>query len=376
MLPSQSVSKALAELYFDRFEITHRILHGPTFWKDFDNVWDDPTKSNPAFLTILLLVILIADTILPVNWMQNAGLKRPAMELPAVIIATCEAWLSKQTKKYLTIELFQVRVLIHVAKQMRCIQLKQTWTSTGGLLRFAMAAGLHRDPSLLDSMISPYHQEMRRRLWSTIMELDLQASLDRGMPSSIGDQFWDCPTPTNCEDEAFDETVQKLPSSKAKQVFSTGSFMHISQQTIRLRSEMCSVLNDTVSSPSHIEVLEYERRVMTLLQELPSWDTEQSKAVRAMLDIQLRQYLLLLHFRFLQTSTSHAQRSYSTFACANAALSVLGSYQDLGVAEYFAFSLLSVGGVMRPALALCQTLSTSSVSSGLSVRSDLQQHRC
>ncbi len=44
-----------------------------------------------------------------------------------------------------------------------------------------MVMGLHTDPTGVPG-ITPYQIEMRRRLWATILEMDLQASMTAGMP--------------------------------------------------------------------------------------------------------------------------------------------------------------------------------------------------
>ncbi|KAH8422895.1 fungal specific transcription factor domain-containing protein [Aspergillus melleus] len=60
--------------------------------------------------------------------------------------------------------------------------------------------GLHRDPSLCKSM-SPYWAEIRRRLWATTLELDLQAALSLGTPVSISQSEYDCRPPSKFDDE-------------------------------------------------------------------------------------------------------------------------------------------------------------------------------
>ena len=359
MIPSQGVAKSLAELYFDRFEVTYRILHAPKFWKDFNSSWDGSAKADSTFSVILLLVVLIAKTIAPADWIQKTGLDFTGLETAPVIVETCEAWISTQSKKHLTLELFQIRILIHVAKQINNVQLKQTWTSSGTLLRFAMAAGLHREPNLLDNRISLYNKEMRRMLWATIVELDLQASLDRGMASSLGGQRWDCKAPKNIDDDAFDDANQSMPISKPSQDFTSMSFLHLSQKSIHLRTELCSLLNEPVPNLSHEQVLAYADQITILLDELPRWSDGKEGMVRRVLEIQLRQYLLLIHFRFHQNAPGGEKQNYSTFVCASTAASILQGYRKLRESGYSVYSLSSIGGILRPSLALCQIVSTS-----------------
>ncbi|KAI9871186.1 MAG: hypothetical protein M1823_008521, partial [Watsoniomyces obsoletus] len=97
---------------------------------------------------------------------------------------------------------------------MNCYKVKREWTIAGSVLRLAMAAGLHREPTYLSSKISVFDQEMRRRLWFTILELEMQASSDRGMRASIVLDDWDVLPPLNVHDEDFNESTQSMPPAK------------------------------------------------------------------------------------------------------------------------------------------------------------------
>ncbi|KAF6822091.1 hypothetical protein CMUS01_11229, partial [Colletotrichum musicola] len=56
--------------------------------------------------------------------------------------------------------------------------------SSNALVRNAMIAGLHRDPALTDYLPSPDDLKLRQHLWYTILELDLQSSMDDGIQPS------------------------------------------------------------------------------------------------------------------------------------------------------------------------------------------------
>ncbi|KAJ1716234.1 hypothetical protein NYO67_1544 [Aspergillus flavus] len=54
-----------------------------------------------------------------------------------------------------------------------------------------------------------YHAEMRRRLWSTILELEVQMSMDLCMLPNLID--FDTTPPSILDDDAFDETTTIYP---------------------------------------------------------------------------------------------------------------------------------------------------------------------
>jgi hypothetical protein len=58
------------------------------------------------------------------------------------------------------------------------------WMVFGLIVRAAMRLGLHREPSNYPH-ISVFKGEMQRRLWASILHLDLQTSLQVGLPRML-----------------------------------------------------------------------------------------------------------------------------------------------------------------------------------------------
>ncbi|KAI4140836.1 MAG: hypothetical protein LQ341_003683, partial [Variospora aurantia] len=83
------------------------------------------------------------------------------------------------------------------------------WTMTGLLIRLAQSMGLQRDGEQFG--LSPYETEMRRRLWWTLIHLDLRASEDHGTDPTIVDQSFDTRFPLNINDEDIDPAMRAPP---------------------------------------------------------------------------------------------------------------------------------------------------------------------
>src|SRR5687767_8599989 len=83
-------------------------------------------------------------------------------------------------KSRLSIHALQINILLLIARELvGGGNGPSIWLSAGDLLRRAMAMGLHRDTaSLSDPTILDI--QMRRRLWNTILEIALGASLASG----------------------------------------------------------------------------------------------------------------------------------------------------------------------------------------------------
>jgi hypothetical protein len=75
-----------------------------------------------------------------------------------------QEWLdSLKGRKQLTLATLRTRALLLLAQQVKGLQADEIWKATGTLLRSAMVAGLHRDPSEFPD-IQIFEGELRRRL--------------------------------------------------------------------------------------------------------------------------------------------------------------------------------------------------------------------
>ncbi|BCS17381.1 fungal specific transcription factor domain-containing protein [Aspergillus puulaauensis] len=84
------------------------------------------------------------------------------------------------------------------------------WLFISTILRIAMRMGYHRDPDHFAG-ISPFEGEMRRRIWTTILQLDLSLSLEMGLPRNATDTHIDTKQPSNLRDCDFDEDTSEMP---------------------------------------------------------------------------------------------------------------------------------------------------------------------
>lgn len=57
LLPPRRVADKLVQLYLSNFETTHRILHIPTFLKQYEEYWIAPQHPDMVFLAKLLLLM-------------------------------------------------------------------------------------------------------------------------------------------------------------------------------------------------------------------------------------------------------------------------------------------------------------------------------
>lgn len=139
---SRDFADNLAQLYISRFESAFRILHIPSFWTEYEQYWQNPTKTPCALLFKIQLVIAIGSSI--------------DQELPNITevqsracewVHAAQNWLSGPMEKdRLSMSGLQVHCLLILARQTLSIGADLIWVSMGTLVRLAMQLGLHRDP--------------------------------------------------------------------------------------------------------------------------------------------------------------------------------------------------------------------------------------
>lgn len=194
-LPPKQLADELVDRYLETIEAMYRILHVPSFKRDYDAIWTQgrDTVSNTAFLVQLKLVLALGA----VTHDDTCSLRATATRW----IYEAQTYLSEPVyKSRLGIQNLQTRILILLAQELIDVSGDAVWIAAGPLLRMAIAMGLHRDPSHLPQM-STFQAEMRRRLWNTILEVQLQTSLLSGGPLLLGACDFDAEVPGNFYDE-------------------------------------------------------------------------------------------------------------------------------------------------------------------------------
>jgi hypothetical protein len=377
LLPGREEVDAHVKKYLQIFETTYRILHQPSFQREYQSFWTDPANRRDGFVIILLLIHACVDCEFADAATTFVGTNPTTRNRAVHFINTCTAWLEKQSHKHLTVTSFQVRCLLYLARRVNAIKEKRNWMEACSLMTFAMSTGLHRDPwqlchnryALTQGLhsesshkskvsISPFEAELRRRLWVTIMEWEIQASMERGMPSMLSGYVWDSECPGNIRDEDFDEGTTKKPLTRDDDEFTSSFYTHHSYRSVRFRINLLSELNDPEFHVSFSDLLKYEEKIKAELEAIPmpieesNLNTAEELSARSMLKLQLLDYLILIHSPFVEKS------SYSTYASISAASQILDIHDQLAKNGVHVFTLIR-NDVFRSALAICHHIMIS-----------------
>ena len=362
-LPQRDTADQLVKVYIQTFESTYRVLHLPTFWSEYRTIWQAPHDARPAFVALLLIIMACTNCVAHKENEAFRGTSSMRRETACNWIEAGEEWLSRQSQKHITLTYLQAQCVLLIAKQINTVKKKRSWASAGTLMSFAISAGLHRDAEIVNRQggsvstqrISYFDQEMRRQLWSTISELELQAAMDRGMPSSLPDLIIDCGSVSNCDDEEIDPHMGSRPESHAITHYTTSSFQYIADSTRVFRQRVASLINGTASNLSYEEMLTYDRLVMQRLTEIPCWDRADSLASKSLIQLQLYEILILLHRPYAGCEAQTPRFNYSKTVHLAAAKAIIDIHQTLLVAGNPLLGLMRQD-ILAACLSICYNL--------------------
>ena len=267
-LPEREVCKNLVDLYFDNFETCFRILHRPTFIKaceQFRTVHDVGLSESDATLPSLLAVLSISSTLntLPDCDVFQTGGFDGHLSVPQLV----EVWLTNtpSESKY-SVSVLQVRTLMTVFQLSQTTNMGDLWVKTGELIRHGMIAGLNCP----NREKIPFEVEIEMRLWTTIVELDLFASLLSGMPLSITQHDLCLQGLANLNDEDMTQTDAVLPPDRPLLEWTDSLCQRVLADSLQLRVDAYVHMTRALTEPDFQQPQRYARDLEAILQNLPS----------------------------------------------------------------------------------------------------------
>lgn len=323
-VPSRETSDTLVHLYLRAFESTYRILHIPTFEREYKNYWNDPQNANTGFLVKLLLVMAIGTT-----FYQGPGFHDIRSSAQQWVYAA-QSWMSAPFEKVrLNLSGLQVHCLVLIARQTTGVGGDLVWISVGSLVRMAITMGFHREPRLFPKM-TVLHAELRRRLWATVVELAVMSSFDSGNPALISPGDWDTEPPSNINDNEIDENTTEPPPSKPSEIYTQTSLQIQLLKSLRTRLEVSRLVSDFRFQPAYddilrlgTEILSFGRQCILLAQSTPEGSLKPTTLQRNLLDTPIRRVLLALHFPFAMKARTDPRFYFSRKICLDAAITIL-----------------------------------------------------
>ncbi|KAI1343330.1 hypothetical protein F5Y15DRAFT_369703 [Xylariaceae sp. FL0016] len=322
LLPPKTDVDVLLSFYIDHLEHLHRVIHVKTFEREYKGFWGTESHHHSSMTSLILAICSVSSCTLSSSD-ASASIIAKYHTSPSKWVPAVEDWLAEQRPKHRKLVHFQILCLISLAKRANMIGKKRSWEETGSLVQAAIIAGLHRETPLPSN--NAYTGEIRRRVWHVIRELDLQSSFENGLPTILHSVNPDIVSPSNLDDEAFDETSTELSKARADSQYTRTSYQYHSARTWSLRLGIAQRLFSPGNSGrlSSDDTLTYTHQITKAIDELPTWQTEANESFSdrktatlpafVFLRLQLLECILALHRPFL--AREGASFSFSANVC-------------------------------------------------------------
>ncbi|ROV90230.1 hypothetical protein VMCG_10247 [Cytospora schulzeri] len=317
ILPRKEDTDNMISFYLNHVEQLRRIIHIPTFEKEFAWLWEPERPRHPGMIALVLAMMSLS---IPIS-SSSTTTKYRAM--PPRWISACDTWLTQQAMKGRKLISYQVACLVYLAKQTNTVRKKRFWIETGSLIQNAILDRLHCDPEPISASYSPFVVEIKKRIWVVLRELELQNSFEYELPTLLHSIESTNPAPANIDDEEVVSTSKIVPTDRALYEKTDSSYQALSSRSWALRLEISKRLFGTGVSKAlpYDDVLRCTHTLTQALDSLPSWnegdstggtDPAKSLLVSAFLQFQLKECILAIHRPYLQGGHSRFSLSEIT----------------------------------------------------------------
>lgn len=324
-LPAKDLADELLDSYLETTETLYRVLHIPSFRRDYDSLWllASDTSLDKVFLIQLKLVLAIGAT----TYDDTFSLRVSAMNW----VYEAQTYLADPgSKAHLGLHSLQTSILLLIAQEAIGIEGHTLWIAAGALVRTAMHMGLHRDPTSQFGTSRPrLMHEMCLRLWNTVLELALQSSFVAGKPPLVSLDDFDAPCPGNFDD---DQLMPELgdPLPKPNDIFTQMTIPIALRKMFPLRLAVAKMLNDANPQGTYEETQKLDQGLRELYKDVlrtlsranlvsPS---SASRFDANALDIIVHRYISSLHIPFFEKGQHDAAYAFSRQAVVNGAFRV------------------------------------------------------
>lgn len=220
---------ALWQVFVDSVDPILKVVHVPTTQQQLGYPCHDLASTPPAFESLMFAIYYSA--ICSMRW--SVSYETLPREERRVLLDRYRGGLEQALTRANVLTAPNVTTLQALAIYLTCarhvVDKAYVWTVTGLLVRLAMKLGLHHDPMSLD--ISLFASEMRRRLWWTIVVLDILTAEAYDTEPLIPDRSYDTKLPASLNDADLSIDMTTLPSERRPSLDMLFSFMRIDYTT-------------------------------------------------------------------------------------------------------------------------------------------------
>ncbi|KAJ4389394.1 hypothetical protein N0V93_006862 [Gnomoniopsis smithogilvyi] len=344
-LPPRIVVDRSVARFFNTLDTTAGIIHSGKFLREYDDFWRTPSSAQPVWVGILFAILCLSAQF---QQFYNSTDNRFSCEgrSPRLV---------EEPESEALINLYQqktVQCLIlsrytkggpYVLEALVLYTMTELFTSkeidTGmrllvaTIFQIGVNMGCHRDGSHFPN-ISPFEGEMRRRIWSLIIQMDLGISKLVGLPRVVRHDQTDVAEPLNLFDSDFDEDSVQLPPSRPETEFTPSLYTRV---RLRLARSVGIRVTDIATQPRPLpysDILTIHNQVDSARNDIPlslKW-RGLSCSLNVVSRMLIKQIFLettcfsmkiLLHKRYMVASRSQPKYEFSRSVCVGSAIEIL-----------------------------------------------------
>ncbi|KAI8628112.1 hypothetical protein F5Y19DRAFT_439659 [Xylariaceae sp. FL1651] len=357
-IPTRSVCDATIDGYLRTFESIFRILHVPSFMKEYESYWAQIEPVRTGFLMKLTMVITIGGIFLADRSASNE-IKSTARNW----VYAVQWWLIGPTEREaMSLDGIQVFCLLLLARQASALS-GSSAIITEALLKLSFTMGLHLDPRVSSSATS-FESELRRRLWITVLELTTITSLNSTLPLAISVEEFQVPLPSNIADSKLSNNDDPSTSQESTKYGDLDcSIQILLAKSLRLRMQIVQELNGTSREAAYQRIIELANTLKAHCREMAAFfqqDGSEEQDVTRMgfhhkfIDSYLRRLILFLHRPFANQARKDHRFFLSRKVCLESGLIIASHTETMNLPsetlDDYSYSCISGSGLFKGAL--------------------------
>ncbi|CAG9993098.1 unnamed protein product [Clonostachys byssicola] len=339
LIPPRPVVDRMIARYFNAQGVVPSILHSVHFLREYEMFWQNTSAMSCIWIGLLFSVMCAATL-----YQQSIEESADPETTERIRIFREQTLHSLILGQYTRGGPYVLETLInYLICESFMSQEADTglWLVQGIIVQLALSQGYHRDPQNFSS-ITPFAGEMRRRVWSIIVQMDLRLSSQLALPCVLKSQQYDTAEPRNLLDTDFDETTTELPPSRPETEVTPALYSLAKGRIDKMMGLINDVVNNTHEYP-YTTIMELDRKLQEAEVSLPPifrWQPlSQSFMVaphivmhRVLLQLAIQRLTIWLHRKYLAPPYTQARYQYSRNACVQAAIKIL-EFQQIVMEE-------------------------------------------
>ncbi|KAK3115726.1 hypothetical protein LTR53_004647 [Teratosphaeriaceae sp. CCFEE 6253] len=332
--PAKADADRLIARYFNAYDPSVHIIHGPSFQKQYDLHWLHPAETPTVWIGLCFAMMTLA-----LQSYHRAGDEPPEYRGRATELAHSFRRLTAQCLLLadITQPIAQIleTLILHVqAEYGRSRDAEPGVLMMVGLcVRLAMRMGYHRDPAP-HPQITPFDGEIRRRVWAFVRACDVHISFQFGLLSIIRSEYCDTQLPRNIYDDELYEDMKVLPPSRPAFEATPMSYMIAKTRMTLLFGRVLERVLSLTDPPPYEEVMKFDQELRDarsthppLLQMRSFAESARDPANLIMqrlgLEMVYLRSLFVLHRRFIARGRENPRYAYSRRTCIDASMQLL-----------------------------------------------------